>query len=106
MPRTNNNSGNGFEISYRSCVGATCSSGHYDSCKPQCARFVNPCCRHECEQLGLTDCPECVKTVGDCSASPFTFVSVTNVKITINNIDYCVPIVIDPETEEFERCDT
>lgn len=104
LPKTIQSSGDGFSISYRSCVGATCSPGYYDSCKSQCARFINPCCRHECEQMGAKKCPDCVIQVGDCS-SPIRSIVTTNVKISINSIDYCVPVVIDSDTKEFERCD-
>jgi len=105
LPRTRQTSPNsGFITSTRSCVGNSCSSTHFDPCRKQCMSIVNPCCRSECESLGLSSCPECVLKIGNCGTSN-PFVGVRNLKVTINNIDLCLPIVSDGELTDFDECE-
>lgn len=106
--------GEGFNISYRSCFDIngvnTCSHGQYNSCDPQCSRMTDPCCRLECNRLGLASCPECL-VEGGCGGgtSPLKYTTVPvirNVKIVINNQEYCLPLLCEGnDCDDYTFCD-
>jgi hypothetical protein len=106
--------GEGFDISYRSCIDingvSTCSHGQYAACDPQCSRMTDPCCRLECNRLGLKSCPECLVESG-CGGgtSPLKYTTVPvikNVKIIINNEEHCLPLLCEGnDCDGYTFCD-